>query len=155
MWKTALKLLTVVFLRNRINHVTTDFNNHFGAVKENIAVMAESRAAIFKQNFNDDLQRIVNSFFGLMVISVTAACSGLTGILWLVASAWDSPNRNIILGTTMLLPLLIGIGIFVFMRYSWQKNPLFSRSIEQIETDWLVFRGGLDGTADTSDDANK
>jgi hypothetical protein len=152
MWKTALKLLAVVFLRNRINHVTTDFNNHFGAVKENIAVMAESRAAIFKQNFNDDLQRIVNSFFGLMVISLTAACSGLTGILWLVASAW---NRNIILGTTMILPLLIGIGIFAFMRYSWQKNPLFSRSIEQIETDWLVFRGGLDGTADTSDEANK
>lgn len=155
MWKTALKLLTVVFLRNRINHVTTDFNNHFGAVKENIAVMAESRAAIFKQNFNDDLQRIVNSFFGLMVISLTVACSGLTGILWLVASAWDSPNRNIILGTTMLLPLLIGIGIFVFMRYSWQKNPLFSRSIEQIETDWLVFRGSLDGKPNASDDVNK
>jgi hypothetical protein len=153
MWKTALKLLAVVFLRNRINHVTTDFNNHFGAVKENIAVLAESRAAIFKQNFNDDLQRIVNSFFGLMLISLTAACSGLTGILWLVASAWNSPNRNIILGSAMILPLLIGIGIFVFMRYSWQKDPLFSRSIEQIETDWLMFRGGLDGTADTSDEA--
>ena len=155
MWNTALKLLAVVFLRNRINHVTADFNNHFGAVKENIAAMAESRAAIFKQNFNDDLQRLVNSFFGLMVISLTLACSGLTGILWLVASAWDSPNRNIILGSTMIVLLLIGIGIYFFLRYSWQKNPLFSRSIEQIETDWLVFRGGLDSTADTSDVASK
>jgi len=155
MWKTALKLLAVMFLRKRVNYVKTDFNNHFDTVKENIAVMAESRAAIFKQNFNDDLQRIVNSFFGLMVISLTAACSGLTGILWLVASAWDSPNRNIILGSTMILPLLIGVGIFVFIRYSWQKNPLFSRSIEQIETDWLIFRGSLDGTADTSEEANK
>jgi uncharacterized membrane protein YqjE len=155
MWKTALKLLAVVLLRNRINHVTTDFTNHFSAVKENIAVMAESRAAILKKNFNDDLQRIVNSFFGIMVILLAVACSGLTAILWLIASAWDSQNRNVILGATMILPLLIGIGIFVFMRHSWQKNPLFSRSIEQIETDWLVFRGGLDGTADTSNEANK
>jgi uncharacterized membrane protein YqjE len=155
MWKTALKLLAVVFLRNRISHVTDDFNNHFGAVKENIAVMAESRAAIFKQNFNDDLQRIVNSFLGMMAISLTAACSGLIGILWLVATAWNSPNRNIILGSTMILLFLIGVGIFIFLRYSWQKNPLFSRSIEQIETDWMLFRGSLDSQTDTSDEANK
>jgi uncharacterized membrane protein YqjE len=155
MWKTALKLLAVVFFRNRINNVTSDFNNNFGAVKENIAVMAESRAAIFKQNFNDDLQRLVNSLFGFMVILLTAVCSGLTGILWLVASAWSSPNRNIILGTTMILPLLIGISVFVFIRYSWQKEPLFSRSIKQIETDWSIIRGDLDGTADISDEDNK
>ena len=155
MWKTAVKLLVVMFLRNRMSHVTTDFSNQFGTVKENLAVMAESRAKIFKQNFNSDLQRMVNSFFGYMLILLAAACSGLTGILWLVASAWNSPNRDTILGTAMILPILIAIVIFAFIRYSWKKEPLLSRSMKQVETDWLVFRGGLDGTADTSKEANK
>lgn len=155
MWKTAAKLLVIMFLRNRMNHITTDFSKKFDSVKENLAVMAESRAAILKQNFNDDLHRVVNSLFGYMLILLATACSGLTGILWLVAFAWSSPNRNIILGTAMTLPLLIGIGIFAFIRHSWKKEPLLSRSIQQIEADWLVFRGGLDGTADTSDEANK
>jgi hypothetical protein len=75
--------------------------------------------------------------------------------LWLVATVWNSPDRSIILGTTMILPIIIGIGIFAFINYSWKKEPLFSRSVKQIEADWIVFRNGLEGTADTSDEANK
>lgn len=155
MWKTVAKLLVVLFLRNRISQVKTDFSSQFGTVKEHIAVMAESRAVIFKKNFNDDIKRMVNSFIGYMLVLLAVACSVLTGILWLFATAWNSPNRDIILGTAMILPILIGIVIFAFIRYSWKKEPLFSRSMKQVETDWLVFRGGLDGTADTSDEANK
>jgi uncharacterized membrane protein YqjE len=115
-------------------------------------VMAESRAAIFKQNFNHDLQRMVNSLFGFMLVLLATVCSGLTGILWLVASAWNSPHRDSILATAMLLPLFMGIGIFVFIHQSWKKQPLFSQSIKQIESDWLLFRHGLDGTDHTSKD---
>ncbi len=155
MWKTAAKLLVVLFLRNRMNLVTSSFGNQFSEVKEHIAVMAESRAAIFKQNFSKDLQRMVNSLLGYMFMLLAAACSALIGLMWLFAIAWSSPHRDIILGTAMILPILIGVGIFAYIRYSWKKKPLFDRSIKQIESDWLVFRGGLDGTADTSDEANK
>ncbi len=155
MWKTAAKLLVVLFLRNRMNHVTSSFGSQFSEVQENIAVMAESRAAIFKQNFNQDLQRMVNSLLGYMFMLLAAACSALIGLMWLFATAWSSPNRDIILGTAMILPILIGVGVFAYIRYSWKKEPLFNQSMKQIENDWLVFRGGLDGTADTSDEANK
>lgn len=155
MWKTTFKILIVLLLRKLINQEKSHFSNDFSVVKKNVAVLAESRAAIFKQNFNDDLQRMMNSLFGYFLVLLAATCSGLTGMLWLIATAWNSPSRNIILGTTMILPLIISIGIFVFIRYSWKKEPLFSRSMQQVETDWLIFRGGLDGTADTSDEANK
>jgi fructose-specific phosphotransferase system IIC component len=75
--------------------------------------------------------------------------------MWLFATAWDSPNRHIILGTTMTLPLLIAIGVFIVIRLNWKKQPLFSKSMVQIENDWHVFKNGLDGTADTSDEANR
>jgi uncharacterized membrane protein YqjE len=155
MWKAVLKLLLVLFLRSKITHIKNNPSNHLNTTKENIAVMIESRATLFKQNFSDDLQRMVNSLFGYLLVLLAATCSGLTGMMWLIATAWNSPNRNIILGTTMLLPLIIGISIFAFIRYSWKKEPLFSRSMQQVETDWLIFRGGLDGTADTSDEANR
>jgi uncharacterized membrane protein YqjE len=155
MWKTALKLLLVLFLRNRVTRAQKNSSNHLNAIKENIAMMIESRASLFEQNLRDDLQRMVNSFFGYLLVLLAAMCTGLTGMLWLIATAWDSQNRNIILGTTMILPLIIGIGIFALIRYSWKKEPLLSRSMQQLEADWLVFKGGLDGTADTSDEANK
>lgn len=155
MWKAAAKLLVVLFLRNRMNSVKSGFGSHFSEVKENIAVLAESRAAIFKHNFNQDLHRMVNSLLGYMFMLLALACSALIGSMWLFAIAWSSPNRSIILGTAMILPILIGVGIFAYVRSSWKKEPLFHRSIKQIESDWLVFRAGLDGTADISDEANK
>jgi uncharacterized membrane protein YqjE len=155
MWKSALKLLLVLFVQNRIAHIKNNPKNNLHTITKNVAVIIEHRAALFKQNFSDDLQRMVNSLLGYLLVLLALTFSGLTGMLWLIASAWSSPNRNIILGTTMILPLIISIGIFAYVRYIWKKEPLFSRSMQQIETDWLIFRDGLDGTADTSDEANK
>ena len=155
MWKTAAKLLIVLFLRNRMTQVTNSFGAQFSEVKENIAVMAESRAAIFKRNFDNDLHRVVNSLLGYMFMLLALACSALIGLMWLFATAWSSPHRDIILGIAMILPLLIGIVVFVTIKNSWKNDPLFSRSLKQIETDWLVFRGGLNGTVDSANEANK
>lgn len=151
MWHTALKLLVSIFLRNRMNYVKNDYSE----VKENLAVLAESRAAIFKKNFNDELHRLANSLMAFMFLLLAAACSGLTGIMWLFATAWSSPHRDTILGITMILPILIGIGVYAYISNSWKKEPLFQESIKQIENDWQMFRYGLDGTADISDEANR
>lgn len=163
MWITVLKFLAILFLKNRMefakvnffNKLDTSSRDDLNRLKENIAAMAESRAAIFKHNFNQDIRRVVNSLFGFMLILLAAILSLLTGLMWLFATAWVSPHRDIILGITMILPILIAIGVYLIIRRSWRKKPILHQSIAQVESDWLVFRAGLDGTADISDDANR
>ena len=163
MWITVLKFLAILFLKNRMefakvnffNKLDTSSRDDLNRLKENIAAMAESRAAIFKHNFNQDVRRVVNSLFGFMLIFLAAILSLFTGLMWLFATAWVSPHRDIILGVTMILPILIAVVAYLFIRRSWQKQSILHQSIAQIESDWLVFKAGLDGTADISDDANR
>jgi uncharacterized membrane protein YqjE len=160
MLKTAFKLvaqlLITKFIRDRVQeHLSHDAANHFGAVKNSLAALLESHAVLFKNQFHHDVKRMVNSFFGFMFILLAAIFSTLTGLMWLFATAWDSPNRDIILGTTMILPIILGVAVFLVIRQSWKKQPLLQQSMVQIEHDWQVFRNGLDGTADTSDEANR
>ncbi len=155
MWKAALKLAVFMFLRSKINHVKDDIGNNLGAVKEQIALLAESRALIFKQNFNRELHRLGNSLLGFMFMLLAAACSGLTALMWLFAIAWGSPNRNVILTATIVVPLLIGIGIYLYIRQSWKKEPLFDTTMTQIHSDWLLFRNGLESVAEEFEDPNR
>ena len=163
MWTSALKFIAILFLKNRMEYVKSTFFNklntnsseNLNRLKLNIAAMAESRAAIFKQDFHFEVRRVVNSLFGLMLILLAAMLSLLTGLMWLFATAWVSPYRDIILGTTMILPILIAAGVYLYIRRSWHKQPILQQSILQIESDWQVFRAGLDGTADISDEANR
>ena len=163
MWTTALKFLAIMFLKNRMesakvnffNKLKTNSSDDLNRLKESIAAMAESRAAIFKQNFNYEVSRVVNSLFGFMLISLAAILSLLTGLMWIFATAWVSPHRDIILGVTMILPILIAAGVYFYIRRSWQKQPILHQSIVQIEDDWQTFRAGFDGTADISDEANR
>lgn len=161
MWTSALKFLFIFFLKNRMNLLKHNFfdklNTNANAglkdielsrLKENIAAMAESRAAIFKQNFSDDVRRLVNSIFGFMLILLALILSLLTGIMWLFAAAWTSPNREIILSVTMLIPIILAIIVYFYIRHSWQKQPLLHQSMLQIESDWQVFRAAFNGKAD-------
>ena len=163
MWTSALKFIAILLLKNRMHFVRSNFFNkpnansseNLNQLKQSIAAMAESRAAIFKQNFNFEVRRVVNSLFGFMFILLAAMLSLLTGLMWLFATAWVSPYRDIILGTTMILPILIAGAVYLYIRRSWQKQPILHQSMVQIESDWQVFRAGLDGTADISDEANR
>lgn len=163
MWTTALKFLALLFFKNRMefvkhnffNKLNTNSSDDLNRLKVNIAAMAESRAAIFKQNFNHELQRVVHSLLGFMLMLLAAILSLLTGLMWLFAIAWVSPHRDIILGLTMILPILIAAGVYFYIRHSWQKQPILHQSIAQIESDWQVFREGLDGKANTSAAANQ
>ncbi len=162
MWTTILKFLAILYLKNRMEFAKVNFfnklniksNDDFNRLKENIAAMAESRAAIFKHDFNHEIHRVVNSLFGFMLILLASILSLLTGLIWLFATIWVSPHRDVVLGATMILPILIAVGMYLFIRRSWQKQPILHQSIVQIENDWLIFRVRLDSTADISDDAN-
>jgi uncharacterized membrane protein YqjE len=153
MWKSLIKFLAVLWLKNRMefirsnffNKLNTNSNDDLTKLKETIAVLAESRAAIFKQNFNHEINRVVNSLFGFMLILLAAILSLLTGLAWLFAVAWNSPNRDLILGSTVLLPILVAVVVYFYIRQSWQKQPLLQQSIWQVESDWQLFRNGFDG----------
>lgn len=160
MWKTALKLLTQFLIARFIRKQMIDVedqtsNNHLSGLKKNMAALLESHAALFKSQFNHDLKRVVNSLLGMMLILLAAIFSGLTGLMWLFATAWNSPNRDLILGAAMIIPIVLSIVVYLVIRQSWKKQPLMQQSMLQIEQDWQVFKNGLDGTADISDEANR
>ena len=154
--KIIAQLFIARFLRNRM-HTTASptTQNHLIAVKDSVIALLEKHAVLFKTQFNNDVKRVFNSLLGLMFILLAAICSGLTGLMWLFATAWDSPNRDLILGTTMILPIILGVAVYFVIRSSWREKPLLQQTMVEIEQDWQVFKHGLDGTADISDEANR
>ena len=163
MWNTVFKIAAQVFiakfLRNRMQdaqeNFTSNAHGHFSAVKKNIAALLESHAVLFKQQLNQDMKRVAKSLLGFIFIFFAISSSLIIGLMWFFATAWNSAHRDAILGATMILPALISMGIFLAIRHSWKKQPLLTKSMVQIEKDWQVFKAGLDGTADISDEANQ
>jgi len=151
MFASILKMITFYLIGNRISEAKQDLI----AVKDNAADYAESRVMRIKLNVMQDLQRIVNSFIGFLVMFSAIIFSGLLGLMWLFATAWQSPNRELILGIAMLVPLCVSAVIYLAIKASWQKKPLLNETTELISNDWQTFRHGLDGTADTSDEENR
>ncbi|MDO8962221.1 MAG: phage holin family protein [Methylophilus sp.] len=151
MFASILKMITFYLIGNRISEAKQDLI----AVKDNAADYAESRVMRIKLNVMQDLQRIVNSFIGFLVMFSAIIFSGLLGLMWLFATAWQSPNRELILGIAMLVPLCVSAVIYLAIKASWQKKPILNDTTELISNDWQTFRHGLDGTADTSDEANR
>lgn len=147
----ALKLLALYFINNRLSVAKSGLH----VFKEDIADYTESRAEIIRDNFQGDVRRIVNSFVGFLVIVVSFIFVGLLASIWIFAVAWNSPNREVILGVSMFVPLIIGLFTFSSVRRSWKNKPLMSEATQVISSDWRSFRYGLDGTADTSDEANQ
>ena len=150
MWKAAIKLAILYMLRNRFSEAKTRLKGDLNKIKDSFADLAEGRAVIFKKNLNNELHRIVNSLMGYMLIVVAIMCSSITAIIWLAATALNSPYRNLIFSITILLPLFTGLIIFLMIRHSWKKEPLFHQSIDQIKQDWQLFREAGDLDTDTS-----
>lgn len=155
MWKTALKLAVFMFLRSKICHVKDDIGNNLSAVKENIAILAESRALLFKQNFHRELKRLGSSVLAFMFMLLAAVCSGLIALMWLFAIAWTSPDRNVILSITLIVLILIGVGIYMYLHKTWKQEPLFDKTMMQIHSDWLLFRSGLKSVAEEVEGSNR
>lgn len=150
MWKTAIKLAMLYMLRNRFTEAKTRLKGDLYKIKDSFADLTESRASIFKNNFNNELARVIRSLMGFMLMLAAVTCSSITAIIWLAATAISSPHRNLIFSITMILPLIVAIVIFLIIRYSWKKEPLFHQSIVQIEQDWQLFREAGESDTDTN-----
>lgn len=150
MWKTAIKLAMLYMLRNRFTEAKTRLKGDLHKIKDGFADLTESRASIFKQNFSNELARVVHSLMGFMLVFIAITCSSITAIIWLTATALSSPHRNLIFSVTIILPLVIALVIFLVIRYSWKKEPLLHQSIVQIEQDWQSFREAGESDTDTN-----
>ena len=147
---TALRLVFTFLLNNRVSKAKSGLMSF----KENVADYTESRAVVIKGNIESDLRRIVRSFIGVLLIFTCLILVGILGLAWLLAITWNSESREIILGATMSIPIIIGLITFNNIRSSWKMNPLLEETTTLISEDWKNFRYGLDGTADISDEAN-
>ncbi|HEY0563147.1 MAG TPA: phage holin family protein [Methylophilus sp.] len=151
MWGTVIKFVALYFVNNRMARAKHSLDE----VKENAADYAETRAAFIKQNIMHDLERVVESFVGLLLMFAGLIFTGILGLMWIFTVAWNSPNREIILGVTMFIPLALSAILFVMIKNAWKQKPLMHDTTQLISEDWKSFRHGLDGTADISDEANR
>ena len=140
MWKTAIKLVLLYVIRNKYNEAKTVFKGDFSKIKDSFSDLAENRVTMFKKNLEYEISRIVHSLLGLMLMLVAILCSSITAIIWLTVTALNSPHRTLIFSLTTVVPLLVGIAIYFFIKLSWTKEPLFNQSIKQVAYDWDLFR---------------
>jgi hypothetical protein len=150
MFATLIKLLTFYIANKSLSSIKT---NTF-EIKESAANYAETRAIIVKNNLMHDLERVVGSFLGYLTILTSVVFAGFIGLLWIFFTAWDSPNRVYILGIMMLIPLIFGALIFAYIKKSWVEKPFMDESNYLIAKDWQIFRHGLEGSTDTSNEDN-
>jgi len=152
MWQTALKLLVVYMLRNKMNQAKNGLQLDLTGIKDNIASIAERHVAQFVRDLSRDSKRIINSLIGLTIALFTLAGAGLIALIWLFAIAWQSVHREFILGGIIAGGLFISIGIFVYVYHSWQNAPFLNQTITQVEADWVVFKEGLKEDLENKED---
>ena len=142
---SLIKYIAFYLLGNRLSAA----KNELRQVKETAADYAEERATLIKDNALQDASRVVNSLIALLIMFCAVIFSGLLGMMWLFASAWDSPHRAMILTIAIVIPLCISGIIFAALSYSWRKKPLLNGVSELIASDWQIFRSGLLDKSDT------
>jgi hypothetical protein len=151
MLETLFKLITAYFINKRL----VSLQANLLVVKESAADFAESRASFFIANLNQDLERVADSFISSLITLVCIMFSGFIGSMWIFTIAWNSANRPLILGAMMTIPLILGAFSFLSIKNAWRNKPFMGDSTYLISQDWASFRYGLDGTADTSEEASR
>jgi len=132
MWRTLLKIVAVRFVGNKLQQVVLLLMS-----------VVERRAHMFAQSIRDEWDRVVTTLIGFVVSLICLAFSGLIATVWLVAFAWNSPDRNLILGTALVLPLIIVAGIALYLRKVWNEKLFLHHSRTQLNDDWTVLNHAM------------
>ncbi len=127
MWRMLLKLVAMKFVGNKLQQVILLLMS-----------VVERRAHLFAQSIKDEWNRVVTSIFCFVISLACVAFSGLVAIVWLVAYAWSSPDRNLILGIALIAPLVIAAGILLYLKKIWDEKLFLHVSRSQLHEDWGV-----------------
>jgi hypothetical protein len=136
MWVNLLKFTAMLFFNRKITSLTDNLLN----LRHHVADYTEERAAQIKQDFLGETERIATSLIGVLVVFSMFIFTGLLGLMWIFSLLWEHPNRTLILGVAMSIPILIGVIAFFAVRKVWKKKTLFSDSLSMISSDWQLFR---------------
>lgn len=139
MWSHLLKLLAFLFFNRQLQALKSNLRN----LRHDVADYTEDRAQQLKQDFIEETERLANSLVGLLVVFSMLIFTGLLGLMWLFSLLWEHPHRSLILGLAILIPALIGIGVFWAVQRMWKRKPLFASSLELISADWQQFRSQM------------
>jgi hypothetical protein len=139
MFSTVLKIVSLYFMKQH----ATQTKQHVTMFADHAADYAETRVLFIKNNLSQDLERMTNSFIGLMIMFAGILFSGMMALLWLFAIAWESADRVLILACFILIPILLSVIVFFVISSMWKNKPLMDTSIALIARDWQVIRGGL------------
>ncbi|AKR43814.1 phage holin family protein [Methylophilus sp. TWE2] len=139
MWVNLLKFAALLFLNRKVTALKDNFFN----LRHHVADYTEDRAQQLKQDFVEETERLATSIVGLLVVFSMFIFTGLLGLMWLFSLLWEHPHRSLILGLAMLVPIIIGVVIFLAVRATWQKKPLFADSLNMISHDWRLFRNEM------------
>lgn len=132
MWRTLLKLVAMKFIGHRLHLVVMQ-----------LLAFIERRAHIFILNMGDEWNRLLKTVIGFILVFTALVFSALIGAAWIVAVAWESPSRDLILGLSMVLPLVLVMGIAIYLRGLWHQKPYLESTRNQLGSDWQVLRGAL------------
>jgi hypothetical protein len=150
MWVNLLKFAAVLLFKRKVSALTDNLLH----LSENVADYTESRAQHLKQDFLEETDRMATSMVGLLVVFSMFIFTGLLGLMWLFSLLWQHPHRTLILGLTMLIPLIIAVAAFLAVRKIWKKKPLFADSLSMIGHDWHLFRTELASTDESQPDSS-
>lgn len=118
MWVNLLKFAAVLFLNRKVTALKDNFFN----LRHHVADYTEDRAQQLKQDFVEETERLATSIVGLLVVFSMFIFTGLLGLMWLFSLLWEHPQRSLILGLAMLVPIIIGVVTFLAVRATWQKK---------------------------------
>ncbi len=102
------------------------------------STVVERRAHLFTQSVRDEWNRVVTSIVCVILSLVCLAFSGLIATAWLIAFALHSPDRNLILGIALVVPLLAVAGIAIYLKTLWNQKLFLHDTRNQLNDDWDV-----------------
>jgi hypothetical protein len=139
MLKTIIKLLVVYFVNKQLSGA----KEGLVGVKASMTDYAESRAEFVRDDFLQDLQRMLNTILAYFFVFTALVLAGVIALLWIFAIAWESPNRALILSLIILGLLSVSIAIYAAIRYKWKNHYFMSNTNDLIAHDWQLFTNKL------------
>jgi uncharacterized membrane protein YqjE len=132
MWRILLKLITLNLVGSKLHGLAQSF-----------AIFLEHRSNVLAVNVAFEWERVFKSLIVIMIIVTAIILSLFIGFGWILAIAWHSEYRSLILGLAMGIPLIIAISLVFYLRFLWKKSEFLSISRELWKQDWETLQEGL------------
>lgn len=136
MWANLFQFLAFLVLNRKVQA----YKDKLRHLRHDLAEYTEDRAQLLKQDFQLEMQRLFSSVVSLLLGFTLLIFTGMLGLMWLFSLLWAHPQRSLILGSCMLLPMLAAAWVLWRVYKQWHQKPLFEDSLGLIAQDWQLFR---------------